>query len=121
MIPSTAPENVGPILKSMDVLVLPSRSMPYWKEQFGRVLVEAMACGVPVIGSDSGAIPAVIGDAGLVFPEGDDRALADRILQLATDSTLWSDLQERGLARAPRFRADVFSDTLHRDLMALHS
>lgn len=121
LIPSTAPEHVGPILKSMDVLVLPSRSMPYWKEQFGRVLVEAMACGVPVIGSDSGAIPAVIGDAGLVFPEGDDRALADRILRLATDSFLWSDLQERGLARAPRFRADVFSDTLHRDLIALRS
>jgi len=59
-----------------DVLVLPSRTTRVWKEQFGRVLVEAMACKVPVVGSDSGAIPEVIGDAGLVFPEGDAEALA---------------------------------------------
>jgi len=38
----------------MDLLVLPSRASSYWKEQLGRVLVEAMACEVPVIGSDSG-------------------------------------------------------------------
>jgi glycosyltransferase involved in cell wall biosynthesis len=119
MVPSTAPEHVGAILKSMDVLVLPSRSMPYWKEQFGRVLVEAMACGVPVIGSDSGAIPAVIGDAGLVFPEGDAKALAEHIHRLATHSDIWSDLQRRGLNRAPRFHADVFSDELNRLLTGL--
>lgn len=65
--------------RSLDVLVLPSRTMPNWKEQFGRVLVEAMACGVPVIGSDSGEIPHVIGDAGLVFPEGDVVALTQKL------------------------------------------
>ena len=43
-----------------------------WKEQFGHVIIEAMACKVPVIGSDSGEIPHVIGDAGLIFPEGND-------------------------------------------------
>ena len=43
---------------------MPSRTLPNWKEQFGRVIIEAMACGVPVVGSDSGAIPDVIGDAG---------------------------------------------------------
>ncbi len=59
----------------LDVLALPSRTRPNWKEQFGRVLVEAMSCEVPVIGSDSGEIPHVIGDAGLVFPEGDAEAL----------------------------------------------
>ena len=51
--------------------MLPSLTRPNWKEQFGRVLIEAMASGVPVIGSDSGAIPDVIGQAGLIFPEGD--------------------------------------------------
>jgi len=48
-------------MNSLDVLVLPSRSRSFWKEQFGRVLIEAMACGVPVIGSSSGEIPNVIG------------------------------------------------------------
>ncbi|MCB9140163.1 MAG: glycosyltransferase family 4 protein [Caldilineaceae bacterium] len=56
-------------LRTLDVLVLPSRTTPSWKEQFGRVLIEAMACGVPVIGSDSGEIPVVIGQGGLIFPE----------------------------------------------------
>lgn len=68
--------------RSLDLLVLPSRTMPNWKEQFGRVLVEAMACGVPVIGSDSGEIPHVIGDAGLIFPEGNVAALTQRLQQL---------------------------------------
>jgi len=55
----------------LDTLVLPSLTRPNWKEQFGRVLVEAMASCVPVIGSDSGAIPGVIAGAGLIFSEGD--------------------------------------------------
>jgi L-malate glycosyltransferase len=63
------------IMNALDVLVLPSQSRPFWKEQFGRVLIEAMACGVAVIGSDSGEIPNVIGDAGLVFREGDREQL----------------------------------------------
>jgi glycosyltransferase involved in cell wall biosynthesis len=65
--------------QSIDVLVVPSLTTPRWAEQFGRVIVEAMAVGIPVIGSSSGAIPEVIGDAGLIFPEGDATALADAI------------------------------------------
>ncbi|MGC9047011.1 MAG: glycosyltransferase, partial [Minisyncoccia bacterium] len=55
----------------MDVLVLPSRTTEFWKEQYGRVLIEAMASGVSVVGSSSGAIPEVIGDVGSIFTEGD--------------------------------------------------
>src|SRR5262249_46777625 len=55
----------------IDLLALPSLTTPRWAEQFGRVLVEAMGRGVPVVGSSSGAIPEVIGDAGLLFPESD--------------------------------------------------
>jgi len=69
-------------LATMDVVVLPSLTRSNWKEQFGRVLIEAMSCGVPVIGSDSGEIPHVIGDGGWVFPEGDAtalRALLDKV------------------------------------------
>ena len=66
----------------LDVLVLPSLTRPNWKEQFGRVLVEAMASGVPVIGSDSGAIPGVVGEAGMIIPEGDISALVDALATL---------------------------------------
>jgi len=62
--------------RQMDMLVLPTETTKRVREQFGRVLVEAMASGVPVIGSTCGAIPEVIGDAGLVFAEGDHDALA---------------------------------------------
>jgi glycosyltransferase involved in cell wall biosynthesis len=86
--------------RSLDVLVLPSVTRPNWTEQFGRVLVEAMACRVPVIGSVSGEIPAVIGDAGLLFPEGDVPALADRIACLAADPARRAVLAEQGRARA---------------------
>ncbi len=85
--------------RSLDVLVLPSRTMPNWKEQFGRVLVEAMACQVPVIGSDSGEIPHVIGDAGFIFPEGQVEALAERLQQLQSDPALREDLGRRGRER----------------------
>jgi glycosyltransferase involved in cell wall biosynthesis len=77
----------------------PSLTTPRWKEQFGRMLVEAMACGVPVIGSDSGEIPNVIGDAGLVVPEGDSVALRTAIARLRDDATERQRLAERGRAR----------------------
>jgi glycosyltransferase involved in cell wall biosynthesis len=83
----------------LDALVLPSRTAPNWKEQFGRVLIEAMACGVPVIGAHSGEIPQVIGDAGLVFPEGDVLALRGCLRRLQQDPALRRDLAARGRAR----------------------
>ena len=88
------------LYRCMDVLVLPSRTTSNWKEQFGVVLVEAMLCGVPVVGSDSGAIPEVIGDAGFIFPEGDVQALVDRLRQLQTHSVLRRELAKRGRQRA---------------------
>jgi glycosyltransferase involved in cell wall biosynthesis len=85
--------------QSLDVLVLPSRSRSNWKEQFGRVLVEAMACGVPVIGSTCGEIPHVIGEAGLIFPEGEAAALRDRLRDLQNDPSLRHELAQRGRQR----------------------
>jgi glycosyltransferase involved in cell wall biosynthesis len=86
-------------LRGLDVLVLPSLSRPNWKEQFGRILVEAMACGVPVIGADSGEIPQVIGDGGLVFAEGDVLALSARLSHLRQNPALCRKLGARGRER----------------------
>ena len=95
-VPST---DVPAYLAHLDALVLPSRTTPSWKEQFGRVLIEAMACQVPVVGAESGEIPNVIGDAGLVFPEGDGEALRSHLARLMADPALRCSLGERGRQR----------------------
>jgi glycosyltransferase involved in cell wall biosynthesis len=94
---------VPAFLNLMDVMVLPSRTTPKWKEQFGRALVEAMACEVAVVGSDSGAIPEVIGDAGIVFPEGDATALASALEDLRADPARREALAASGRERVLRF------------------
>ncbi len=86
-------------INAADVFVLPSETRSNWREQFGRVAVEAMSCGVPVIGSDSGEIPNVLGDAGLVFHEGNSQALADCLRRVLTDGPLRADLALRGRQR----------------------
>ena len=75
-------------MSKFDVLVLPSRTVPEWKEQFGHVLIEAMAMGVPVIGSSCGEIPNVVARPDLVFPEGDAEKLA-AILERMICDTAW--------------------------------
>ncbi|GIG88509.1 glycosyltransferase [Plantactinospora endophytica] len=110
------------LLRRMDVLVLPSievvqRNVLPWvgiplREQFGRVLVEAMACGVPVVGSDVGEIPHILGDAGLSYPAGNVLALADRLTRLRNDAGLSGRLRERGLRRAAEFGWDRAADTM---------
>jgi glycosyltransferase involved in cell wall biosynthesis len=92
--------SVAEYMNAMDIFVLPSRTTTHWKEQFGRVLVEAMACKVAVVGSDSGAIPEVVADAGRIFPEGDRTALATILTKLLTDATLLQNTRERGYRRA---------------------
>ena len=87
------------VYRELDVLVVPSRTRSNWKEQFGRVLVEAMACGVPVIGSDSGEIPHVIGDAGFVFPEGRADLLSEQLGRLQADPELCASAAWRGRER----------------------
>jgi len=110
MVESVPHNQVPNYINLMSTLVLPSETTSKvktltsvgWKEQFGHVLIEAMACQVPVIGSNSGEIPHVIGDAGLIFPEGDIQALANCILQLRQNPDLAQRLGVMGYKTAMR-------------------
>ncbi len=90
MLGAISHDRVGTLLSAVDVLVLPSRTTPRWKEQFGRILVEAMACGAAVVGSDSGEIPHLIARSGggLVFREGQPSGLAACLRRLLTEPDL---------------------------------
>jgi glycosyltransferase involved in cell wall biosynthesis len=80
-----APHNkMQDYMNAADIVVLPSISTPKFKEQYGRVIPEAMACGKIVVGSQSGAIPELIGEAGFVFLEGDVNKLAEILRYLLT-------------------------------------
>jgi L-malate glycosyltransferase len=85
-------------LSAFDVLVVPSETQPNWKEQFGRVITEAMACGTPVIGSSSGEIPNLIrkSDGGLVFPEKNAAEFAKSLRQMIMQKDLCQKLGENG-------------------------
>jgi glycosyltransferase involved in cell wall biosynthesis len=86
-------------LNAMDLLCAPSQSLPNWREQFGRMLVEAMACGVPVVGSDSGEIPYVLKGAGLVVPEKDALGWQQTIAGLLNNSQHRQQLKQQGLEK----------------------
>jgi glycosyltransferase involved in cell wall biosynthesis len=105
----------------LDVVAVPSRTTATWKEQFGRVLIEAAWCGVPVVGSDSGEIPWVLGltGGGLTFPEGDVAALAARLGELRSDPGLRARLGQAGRAAVERlFTVSAATDSLERLLLA---
>ncbi len=110
-IPWAASTEMPAQYRELDALVLPSLTRPNWKEQFGRVLIEAMASGVPVIGSDSGAIPGIIGDAGIVVPEGDAEALAGALCKLRDDAACRERLAAAG-------RAHVLAHFTHEQVAA---
>ena len=90
MLGALSHDRVGSLLSAVDVVALPSRTTPRWKEQFGRILVEAMACGAAVVGSDSGEIPHLIARSGggLVFREGQASELAACLIRLLKEPAL---------------------------------
>ena len=93
-------DQVPAYLNAMDVLCAPSETTPRWREQFGRMLIEAMACGVCVAGSDSGEIPRVIGEAGVVLPERNAAAWVAAIESLLADEARRLSLRHAGRRRA---------------------
>ena len=76
-------------MQALDIFVLPSREWNRdglrWREQFGHVLIEAMACGVPVLGSSCGAIPSVLGNQAQIFAEGDVARLTEMLHEWCGD------------------------------------
>jgi glycosyltransferase involved in cell wall biosynthesis len=91
---------VPSVLNAMDVLCAPSQTTPRWKEQFGRMLAEGFACGVPVLTSDSGEIPHTAGEAGLVLPEADRAAWTVALSELLESPGRRRELSARGRERA---------------------
>ena len=89
-------EELPQVMNALDALLLPSRTTATWKEQFGRVIIEAQACGTPVIGSDSGAIPEVVGQGGLVVREGNVQDIAAAICRLKETPSLLLEMGQAG-------------------------
>jgi glycosyltransferase involved in cell wall biosynthesis len=94
-----AHDDVPSYLNAMDVLCAPSQTTDGWREQFGRMLIEGMACGVPIVASTSGEIPAVVGDAGVLVAEDDTAAWSAAISRLLSDEGSRYALAARGLER----------------------
>jgi phosphatidylinositol alpha-1,6-mannosyltransferase len=117
-------DDVPAWLNAMSVLCAPSQTTPAWREQFGRMLIEAMACGVPVIASDSGEMPSVVGDAATIVSESDVTQWTAAIDHLLDTPSLRSGQAASGRARAERRFAwpvvarahlDFFESLPHRD------
>jgi glycosyltransferase involved in cell wall biosynthesis/GT2 family glycosyltransferase len=98
LVGAVAPEAVGDFYRSIDVLAVPSTATPRWTEQFGRVAIEAMAAGVPVVVSDAGALPEVVGEAGIVVPQRHPVELAAALRTAAGERA--KALRAAGLRRA---------------------
>jgi glycosyltransferase involved in cell wall biosynthesis len=107
------PAELSRVMSGLDAFALVSRTTARWKEQFGRVIIEAQACGVPVIGSDSGAIPKVVGPGGIIVRERSPHEIAAAIQRLEGDANLRYQLGRAGSAQvAEKYTWQHVSDRL---------
>lgn len=110
---NVAASEVSGVLAALDVLVVPSVATPEWAEQFGRVIVEAMFAGTPVIASASGSIPEVVGPAAILVPEGNRHSLTEAMEQMIDDQRLRTDLAASARRWAhERYAPDVLGSKL---------
>jgi glycosyltransferase involved in cell wall biosynthesis len=93
-------EKMPSYVSAMDILCAPSQTTPSWREQLGRMLLEAFASGVAIIGSDSGEIPRVLGDAGVIVGERDDAGWLRALSELLQSPERRTELGAKGRARA---------------------
>ncbi len=92
-------DRVPKLLNAIDICAVPSQTRPHWQEQLGRILIEAMASGVPVLASHSGEIPHVVGQAGVVIPEDDIEQWVKSLNRLLDQPLYRSELAGLGLQR----------------------
>jgi glycosyltransferase involved in cell wall biosynthesis len=104
-------EAIPDTYRHFDVLAVPSVPMPGWLEQFGRVVVEAQASGIPVVASASGALPDVVGEEGLLVPPNDPQALHAALSRLLDEPGLWERLRAAGIAGADRYSWERVAET----------
>lgn len=95
-------EDLPTLLSAASVLVMPSKY-----EGFGLPVLEAMACGTPVIASNASSLPEVGGDAALYAPPDDPSAWAELISRVLKDAALRASMREKGLRQAAKFRWDI--------------
>ncbi|MBC7430422.1 MAG: glycosyltransferase [Bacteriovorax sp.] len=106
--------------QKINIFILPSLTMPFWKEQFGRVIVESVASGVPVIGSSSGAIPEVLSKIGLktVFEEGNKSALKKAIIELWAEmnSDRWGEEMDHYFTNNMQFSHKAVAERIYNEI-----
>ena len=102
-------DEVADVLPACDILIYPSQTTRNWREQFGRMTIEAFASGVAVIGSSSGEIPYIVGDAGIVVQEDDVDQWVESVEGLLRDEDKRSELAARGLQRVRSYTAEGVS------------
>ncbi|GAG68358.1 unnamed protein product, partial [marine sediment metagenome] len=88
--------------RACDLFVLPTL-----EEGFGIVLLEAMACGLPVISTTVGAVPEVVGNCGILIPPHHPKILAEKILEIMHNKTLREELIAKGLERVKEYDWDA--------------
>jgi glycosyltransferase involved in cell wall biosynthesis len=103
-------DEVPHVLPVCDLLICPSQTRKFWKEQFGRMVVEAFASGVPVMASDSGEIPRVVGDAGVILPESDEEEWGKALREFFSNPAGFKKYSDRGLERVHQFSAKAIAE-----------
>lgn len=107
-------QRVRELMRASDVLVLPSVDLGVVCEQFGLVLLEAMAEGTAIVASNACSIPEVVGNAGILCPPGDVEALRGALLRLAQDRELLAVWSSRAADRYQRWSPATLSESIVR-------
>ncbi len=114
-----SPGDVADFIRKQDAMLLLTRTSNSVREQFGRGIIECQSCGVPLIGSTCGAIPAVTGGGGWIVPESDPVALADCIKSILADPDELRRRADAGRANVKtRYTYDVIAGKLEQSWVA---
>jgi alpha-maltose-1-phosphate synthase len=93
--------------KWADIFVLPSQNTPTWEEQYGMVLVEALSSGLPIITTDTGAIPEIVGESSIVIKENNEPELTQALTNLMSNKVLKNELAKKARKRALKYYNNI--------------